>query len=406
MTELCLITGTVHDRAGNIVASTDITVTSRQRVVSAGVLLVPSVEVFSTNALGEVEMELYPGYYTAELMYEGKLNRFAMCVPSKATASFNEVVNNNVIITGIVQGPIGPRGLPGPQGPAGTTSGIVIDSNNNMTVPGYVEVVGEGSNGTTRFSQSFGIGRIDVDPESLDDNSRLSFFLDGNEAATMDRFGHLRLGDGGDPTVTLELAGTDALLLPVGTTAQAPAATAGRLRYNSTLGALTFANGTVHKVLSSGWELFETAYDFAVDGAVASVLANGWEDGWDYAVVAENLTFATATFLEVAFEFEGAALTGYIDVGLVAATDTAAFFFYAEIPQARVARNVWGIRYISRRDDDAINTDTIGNVTGSGNYIGITRAAAQKMSGISLIADNGANIDGGVVRIYRKRNAL
>jgi hypothetical protein len=127
------------------VASTDIVVTSTQRVVSGGNLLVPSVEIFTTNDAGEVEMELYSGYYIAELTYEGRTHKFSLCVPVKTAATFNEVVQNNAVIAAIVQGPggpRGPRGVPGPEGPAGDPSGVTIDDDNNMDIPGDLTVDG------------------------------------------------------------------------------------------------------------------------------------------------------------------------------------------------------------------------------------------------------------------------
>jgi hypothetical protein len=244
--------------------------------------------------------------------------------------------------------------------------------------------------------------RADVNDEQA--GSKIIFEVDDVIVGTIDESGRLRLGDGTAPTVTAEFAGADAVLLPVGTAAQAPAATAGRIRYNSTLGTMTVADGAAHKPLSSGWELFETAYDFSVDGAVASVLANGWEDGWDYAVVVENLQIDGTSYPEIAFEFAGTTLSSYVDILTDANTATAAFFFYSELPLARLARNVFGVRYSARWDADGVNTDSIG--TGSGDYIEITRAAAQAVSGFAIRANSLDDLNGGTVKVYRKRNAL
>lgn len=156
----------------------------------------------------------------------------------------------------------------------------------------------------------------------------------------------------------------------------------------------------------TGWELFETAYNFSVDGVVSSVVANGWEDGYDYAVITQNITFSTLTFPEVAFEFNGISNTSWSDIGYTATSNAnSKHSFYAEIPFARVARNVFGVRYIAHRDTDGTYTNTILNTTGSGNYLGITRSSGQKMSGI-LFRGNTGNINGGTVLVYRRKNQL
>jgi hypothetical protein len=299
---------------------------------------------------------------------------------------------------------------------------VLTDESGNTTLSGDVFVSGgffvanaapalsltdTDNNVDVRIStDAAGSVRLRADFNDEQAGSKIIFEIDDAVVGSVDEFGHLRLGDGTDPTVTAEFAGTDAILLPVGTTAQAPAATAGRIRYNSTLGAPTFANGSAHKVLSSGWELFETAYDFSVDGAVASVLANGWEDGWDYAVLCENLTFDGTTYPEVAFEFAGTTLTGYVTSAVAASGTASRFYFYSELHLARVARNVFGVRFISNRDDDGTYADSIASGVSTGAYIGINRATAQAMSGFAIRGNSLDDINGGTVKVYRKRNAL
>jgi hypothetical protein len=63
--------------------------------------------------------------------------------------------------------------------------------------------------------------------------------------------GKLRVGAGGDAAVTAEFQGTDAMLLPVGTTAQRPTAAAGHIRFNSDTSNLEFYDG-------SGWQVVAT----------------------------------------------------------------------------------------------------------------------------------------------------
>jgi hypothetical protein len=63
--------------------------------------------------------------------------------------------------------------------------------------------------------------------------------------------GKLVIG-GVDPLVSLDLRGTDAMQLPSGTTAQrASAATAGRLRYNTTLSAVEISIGGAYRVVDT-----------------------------------------------------------------------------------------------------------------------------------------------------------
>lgn len=300
-------------------------------------------------------------------------------------------------------------------------SAVTIDDNGKLTINGAgitdLEIVSavptvlleDTTSGSKALIGSDNNGSLYLTADQNSDapgNPFLYFTVAGTSAMSIDANGHMRVGDATAPTVTAEFAGTDAILLPVGTTAQAPAATAGRIRYNSTLGAPTIANGSVHKVLSSGWELFETAYDFSVDGAVASVLANGWEDGWDYAVIVENMTFDGTTYPEVAFEFAGTTLTSYVSVDLTASGTATKFHFYSELPMARLARNVFGVRFISNRDTDGTYTDTIASGVSSGAYVGISRATAQAMSGFAIRGNSLDNINGGTVKVYRKRNAL
>jgi hypothetical protein len=82
--------------------------------------------------------------------------------------------------------------------------------------------------------------------------------------------GVVTLGDAGSlsrfGTGVFQLSGTGAIVMPNGTTAQQPAATAGAFRYNSTTGAMEYANGSSWFVLSSS-----TALQTEIDNIEASL---------------------------------------------------------------------------------------------------------------------------------------
>jgi hypothetical protein len=265
-----------------------------------------------------------------------------------------------------------------------------------------VQLEDSDASGTVRLRQTGSIGWVDIDPTSADASSSWQVWIDGVNVLTTDSLGHTRFGDGTDPTVTAEFAGTDAILLPVGTTAQEPADVAGHLRYNSDLGAPTFSNGTEHKVLSSGWELWETAYDFSVDGAQATATANGWEDGWEYLVMGRQISFSSTANIQIAGEFSGTTNTAFTNIGASVVVAAGDYSFEVTVRLPRLSRNVFFVESSAFRNDNGTFTDTIGSATGAIDYIGITRASAEKMSGIVIQGSTG-NIDGGVITVYRRR---
>jgi hypothetical protein len=75
--------------------------------------------------------------------------------------------------------------------------------------------------------------------------------IDGSTFMRLAAGGKLRVGADGDAAVTAEFQGTDAIRLPVGTTAQRPTEAAGHIRLNSTTGNLEFYDG-------SGWQVVAT----------------------------------------------------------------------------------------------------------------------------------------------------
>lgn len=85
-----------------------------------------------------------------------------------------------------------------------------------------------------------------------------------SNAFTVLRNGKTSIG-GINPQVMLEVKGTDAILLPVGTTAQRPSTSvAGYFRYNSSNSAVEFNNGSSWQSLGGGWTL--TGNSGTVDG--------------------------------------------------------------------------------------------------------------------------------------------
>ncbi|AGH15996.1 hypothetical protein DVVG_00010 [Dunaliella viridis virus SI2] len=89
---------------------------------------------------------------------------------------------------------------------------------------------------TRVFIDNSGTLVFDVDRNNAVGGSLWVVDIDDVRRLYMDTSGNLRVGDGTAPSVSFEVAGTDAILVPSGTTAQRPAGTtAGRLRYNSQL---------------------------------------------------------------------------------------------------------------------------------------------------------------------------
>ena len=64
--------------------------------------------------------------------------------------------------------------------------------------------------------------------------------------------GKVAIGKLGTPAVALDIEGTDAVKMPVGTTAQRPTAVTGQLRYNSTYGDLEVYNGAWTPISAEG----------------------------------------------------------------------------------------------------------------------------------------------------------
>jgi hypothetical protein len=112
----------------------------------------------------------------------------------------------------------------------------------NTTIPGYSQIQGTASNMS-----------IQVDPSNVTANSVLDFDIDGAQVASMGPTG-LRIGtSGGNPTYPLQMDGTSAAKLPVGTTAQRPGTTTqGLLRYNTDLGSFEAYNASAWKKIDAG----------------------------------------------------------------------------------------------------------------------------------------------------------
>ena len=60
----------------------------------------------------------------------------------------------------------------------------------------------------------------------------------------------------GDQTTYIDLQGTGAVKVPVGTTGQQPSGVAGMLRFNSTTGSFEGHNGTVWGAIGGGGDTF------------------------------------------------------------------------------------------------------------------------------------------------------
>lgn len=109
-------------------------------------------------------------------------------------------------------------------------------------------------------TDSGGSVRLRADFNNEQANSAILFEVDGTQVSKMDEFGHVRVGDSGNPTVTFEAAGADAILIPVGTTAQRPSNVAGHIRRNSTTSRFEGNSGS--------------GYDAFVEETLAQTLTN------------------------------------------------------------------------------------------------------------------------------------
>lgn len=90
----------------------------------------------------------------------------------------------------------------------------------------------DGDSGTSSIKQNSGLVTIDIDPGAADANSGLQINVDNTIVGNFSATG-LRLGDATDATVVFEVAGTSAILVPIGTAAQRPTGVNGYIRANS-----------------------------------------------------------------------------------------------------------------------------------------------------------------------------
>ena len=100
MTTLCAISGAVRDRSGNLLANQEFKFTFRSGVrgTADGVLL-PEIETATTDGSGDISISLYTGYYRVETTVDERIWRFVIGVPNKATATFSNLLTQDVTIT-------------------------------------------------------------------------------------------------------------------------------------------------------------------------------------------------------------------------------------------------------------------------------------------------------------------
>jgi hypothetical protein len=153
-------------------------------------------------------------------------------------------------------------------------SGVLIDDSDNVTIPGDLNITGDHKieMADARVGEMIDFGTDDEARYVNFSASRARMGYDGahgylmggvgrgvrlnvnagDTALFVNASGNLRVGDGTDPTVKAEFAGTDAILLPVGTTAQRPTGAKGYLRHNDDTDAPEFYDGTAWQPLSGG----------------------------------------------------------------------------------------------------------------------------------------------------------
>jgi hypothetical protein len=135
------------------------------------------------------------------------------------------------------------------------TTGIILAS----AAPA-IQLSDTDTNVDTRISiTSDGSLRLRADSNNEQAGSGILFEVDNTEWMTLDANGHLRVGDATDPTVTAEFAGTDAVLLPVGTEAQRPTGVKGYLRFNDDTDALEIHDGAAWKSAAGAMTFLATA---------------------------------------------------------------------------------------------------------------------------------------------------
>lgn len=134
---------------------------------------------------------------------------------------------------------------------------LIISAHEDSTYGGIVFETGDGGTGTERWSQTAVSERVRITNSGLE-------ILGGIQGSGATQIRHrvllsstmgLNTGDGSNAsanTVGLNIGGTAYLKVPIGTTAQRPAAgTAGMLRFNSTVGKLEQHDGVTWTPISS-----------------------------------------------------------------------------------------------------------------------------------------------------------
>jgi hypothetical protein len=121
---------------------------------------------------------------------------------------------------------------------SGSYSKLILDATN---AGGYLSLQNNGTEKGFMYSD----GTATYLGTSGGSGGDLKMYTNGNERITVQNAGNVGIGTNA-PSVKLEVAGTDAMIIPSGTTAQKPVATvgAGAIRYNTDLGMLEYSDGT------------------------------------------------------------------------------------------------------------------------------------------------------------------
>jgi len=163
-------------------------------------------------------------------------------------------------------------------------------------------------------------------------------------------------------------------------------------------------------VVAAGWHPYDMVtvgdgndgaiYDSAVDGSVATVATPSFADGYEYAIVFEQLGAISVNTIDARIYFDVAAgysawtqISGLINFGVALSQPSGIFY----LPMSRVLKHIHEFRWM---------VDFANQSTGSVSVVAsVTTSALDHAGGIELRA-SGSNITAGKIKLLRRREYL
>lgn len=163
-------------------------------------------------------------------------------------------------------------------------------------------------------------------------------------------------------------------------------------------------------VVAAGWHPYDMVtvgdgndgaiYDSAVDGSVATVATPSFADGYEYAIVFEQLGAISTNTIDARIYFDVAAgysawttISALINLGVAASQPSGIFY----LPMSRVLKHIHEFRWM---------VDLANQTTGSVSVAAsVTTGALDHAGGIELRA-SGSNISAGKIKLLRRREYL